>query len=280
MRRRGWALAALLLVSGCLDKKGDSRQAETAGETEASVSLSDIYPSDAPSDVPSEAVPAGRAVNATNALYDFSYSYPDAVGAVPALKKLFDQRLAAARDELASSSRTDQEEARKNRDSFDQHVFHAKWDVVADLPGWLSLSAQLYTYSEGAHGMPSFETLLWDRRAETVRKPQDLFTSTDALRDTIQAPFCDALDKERAKRRGGPVRRDSGQMFSECIDPMTETLILGSSNHQTFDRIGILVVPYDAGPYAEGIYDVTLPVTGKIMALLKPQYRSVFSVGR
>lgn len=160
-----------------------------------------------------------------------------------------------------------------------QHSYHAKWDVVADLPGWLSLSAQTYTFSGGAHGIPAFEALLWDRRAETARKPRDLFTSADALRDAVQAPFCDALDKERARRRGEPVQRGSGQMFSECIDPTMETLILGSSNRQTFDRIGVLVAPYDAGPYAEGTYEVTLPVTAKVMAALRPQYRSSFSPG-
>lgn len=286
MRRRqwgldGWSLAVLLLVSGCLDKKDDTASADTAGATEASISLADIDgATGAPSEAPSEAAPTGRSVDVSNDLYEFSFSYPDAAAAIPGLRDLFDGQLAEARSQLASSSRDDQKSAKQESYPYLQHSFSAKWDVVADLPGWLSLSAQVYTFSGGAHGMSNFDSLLWDRRADVARKPRDLFTSADALRAAIQGPFCDALDKERAKRRGEPVQRDSGQMFSECIDPLAETLILGSSNHQTFDRIGVLVAPYEAGPYAEGTYEVTLPVTGKVMAVLKPQYRSGFSAVR
>lgn len=286
MRRRqwgldGWSLAVLLLVSGCLDKKDDTASADTAGATEASISLADIDgATGAPSEAPSEAAPTGRSVDVSNDLYEFSFSYPDAAAAIPGLRDLFDGQLAEARSQLASSSRDDQKSAKQESYPYLQHSFSAKWDVVADLPGWLSLSAQVYTFSGGAHGMSNFDSLLWDRRADVARKPRDLFTSADALRAAIQGPFCDALDKERAKRRGEPVQRDSGQMFSECIDPLAETLILGSSNHQTFDRIGVLVAPYEAGPYAEGTYEVTLPVTGKVTAVLKPQYRSGFSAVR
>ena len=69
-------------------------------------------------------------------------------------------------------------------------------------------------------------------------------------------------------------------MFSECIDPLASTLILGSANGQTFDRIGVLIAPYEAGPYAEGEYEVTLPVGAAVMRALKPQYRTSFSPGR
>lgn len=61
---------------------------------------------------------------------------------------------------------------------------------------------------------------------------------------------------------------------------MESTIILGSSNGQQFDRIGVLIAPYQAGPYSEGDYEVTLPVTRAVLAALKPQYRSVFAPGR
>ena len=69
-------------------------------------------------------------------------------------------------------------------------------------------------------------------------------------------------------------------MFDQCIDPTASTVILGSSNKQQFDRIGILIAPYEAGPYAEGDYEITLPVTKAVLAAVKPQYRSVFALGR
>ncbi|MEJ2410847.1 MAG: DUF3298 and DUF4163 domain-containing protein [Novosphingobium sp.] len=274
----------LLVAGGCMDSRNDSPPSGGPGTDTGVPEAQVILPAEeaAPTEVPSEepAEPMGRSVEASNDLYEFSFSYPDAAGAIPRLKDLFDTRLYDAREQLASSSSDDQKAAKKEGFPYHQHSYGAKWLVVADLPGWLSLSAELYSFSGGAHGMSNFDSLLWDRRTETVRKPRDLFTSTDALRRAIREPFCDALDKEREARRGEPVKRDSGQIFTECIDPMVQTLILGSSNHETFDRIGILVAPYEAGPYAEGTYEVTLPVTGKVMATLKPQYRTSFSMGK
>lgn len=275
MRNRGWILATLLLAGGCQGEPDAPTTATTAPE--AQVVAADAEASEAPTEAPPPA--SGRAVEVSNDLYEFSYAYPDAVGAIPGFAALLDTRLEEARGQLISSARDDRAAAQKDGYPYRPHSFGAKWSVVTDLPDWLSLSAELYTYSGGAHGMSAFDALLWDRRAGTARKPADLFASMDALRAAIRVPFCDALDREREKRRGEPVRRDSGQMFSECIDPVAQTLILGSTNGKTFDRIGILVGPYEAGPYAEGTYEVTLPVTGKVMATLKPQYRNSFSVG-
>ena len=58
---------------------------------------------------------------------------------------------------------------------------------------------------------------------------------------------------------------------------MAQTLILGSRNHKTFDRIGFLIAPYEAGPYAEGSYEVTLPVTPAVLAAVKPEWRGAFA---
>lgn len=210
--------------------------------------------------------------------YTFAYSYPAEAASIPGLKAILDHELDKDRENLITSARSGKQEAAKDGYPFHGYEHETEWKVVTDLPGWLSLSSSHYEYANGAHGMTVSDSLLWDRRAETSRKPMDLFTSQDALRAAVRTPFCDTLDKERAKKRGEPVRRDSGDMFSECIDPASQTLILGSTNKRTFDRIGFLVAPYEAGPYAEGSYEVTLPVTGKVMAALKPQYRNSFSV--
>lgn len=280
MRRNCWVLAVLLATGGCMGGQDDAAPEDSAtGMSAASLEMPEATeaPSEAPSEIPAE---TGRTVETSNELYEFSYTYPDAAGAIPRLKELFDTRIYQEREKLASSASEDRKEAQKDGFPFHQHSYGAKWQVVTDLPDWLSLSAELYSFSGGAHGMSNFDSLLWDRRTGGVRKPRDLFTSTDALRAAIREPFCDALDKEREARRGEPVQRDSGQIFTECIDPVAQTLILGSSNGKTFDRIGILIAPYEAGAYAEGTYEVTLLVTGKVMAVLKPQYRNSFSVGQ
>ena len=47
-----------------------------------------------------------------------------------------------------------------------------------------------------------------------------------------------------------------------------------------FDRVGFLIDPYTAGPYAEGTYEVTLPVTRAILAAVKPEYAESFTATR
>lgn len=285
MRNGSLTLAVLLLAGGCQQETApaaDQTGGAQASQSEAAIAQDEIAgATEAPSEAPPVSIAgAGRSVEVSNEVYEFKYAYPDVAGAIPGLKEILDGRMAEARSRLASSASDDEKSAKKDGYPYHAHSYGAQWQQVADLPGWLSLSSEFYTYSGGAHGMSGFESLLWDRRAQTARRPRDLFTGADELRAAIRTPFCDALDKQRADRRGEPVRRDSGQMFTECIDPVAQTLILGSSNGQTFDRIGVLVGPYEAGPYAEGTYEVTLPVTGKVMATLKPQYRTAFSIGQ
>lgn len=279
--RNGFRIAPLILVlAACGSGSGApqaSGEASGAASVQASVLAADAEtePAEAPSEAPP---PEARKVDVSNDLYEFAYGYPAAAAAIPALRAELDRRLDAAQGQLAHESRQDRNEARGQAYEYRPHGYEAQWQIVADLPGWLSLSASVYTYSGGAHGMTVSDTLLWDRRAEALRGPVDLFTSKDALRAALRTPFCDALDREREKRRGEPVDRASGDIFSECIDPLDQTLILGSSNGEAFDRIGVLVPPYNAGAYAEGSYEVTLPVTASVMKALKPQYRSAFAI--
>lgn len=274
MRYGGLLTFVALALAGCGSSE-DKPAAPSASETAVTADLGPNAIDEVATDAPPS--PTGRTEKDENELYAFGYAYPDAAAAIPVLKGLLDGRLDAAKAELVSAAKSDQAEARKAGYPYRLHSFDTTWKIVSDLPDFLSLSAEIYGFSGGAHGMSNFDALVWDRRTNASVAPAAFFTSKDALRNAIQMPFCDALDKQRAERRGEPVQRDSGQPFTECIDPLANTLILGSSNSKAFDRIGVLVAPYEAGPYAEGSYEVTLPVTARVMAALKPQYRSSFS---
>lgn len=224
-------------------------------------------------------VAAARSEKETSEVYEFEYSYPAEAAAIPGLKGLLDQRLSKARSELAASAQQARQEAQADGYPYRTYAGGTSWSVVTQTPRFLSLSAEIYAYSGGAHGMTAFDTLLWDKQAGKALEPSGLFTGQHALRDAIRQPFCKALDQERSKRRQGQDW-SGDEMFSECIDPTASTVILGSSNGQAFDRIGVLVGPYEAGPYAEGTYEVTLPVTRAVLAAVKPVYRSAFTPGR
>jgi hypothetical protein len=55
------------------------------------------------------------------------------------------------------------------------------------------------------------------------------------------------------------------------------TIFLGSSDGESFDRIGIYYAPYTAGPYAEGEFEFTLPVTKAVLDTVRPAYREAFT---
>jgi len=226
------------------------------------------------------AAPSGRSVREATGLYDFDYSYPAAASAIAGLRASLDADLARRLAVLQKDAREGQAEAKAGGFPFNKYYWSQSWRVVTDLPGWLSLSAAYGNYTGGAHGMSWSGAMLWDRKANRARNPLDLFAGKAALAAAIRAPFCAALDRQRAEKRGEPVRRGSGDDFDRCIDPTEQTVILGSRGHKAFDRIGILVAPYSAGPYAEGAYEVTVPVTPAVIAAVRPAFRGSFAVLR
>jgi hypothetical protein len=269
-------LSLALLAASC---SRQSPEAPSAPETGTSDAPATATPAAAASPVPT-ATGEPRKEKQSNDLYDFEYSYPAAAGAIPALKAFLDADLAKQKAELVADAR--EQQAMSKKDNFPYHALGRwiEWKVVTELPAWLSLSASVGTYEGGAHPNHGFDTILWDKQANRRRDPVDLFTSKAALSRAIGKDFCNALDKERAQKRGEPIKPGSTDEFDRCIDPVENTIIVGSSDRKAFDRVGVLVPPYNAGPYAEGDYEVTLPVTGAVLAAVTPEYRGSFAVER
>ena len=221
--------------------------------------------------------PRSGGVDARTADYVFSYSWPAQVEAIPALRAHLAADQAERKRTLAGEAAEARRAAAADPDlRFVPYTLEVEWQVVTDLPGWLSLSQRNSHFEGGAHPNSGFDSRVWDRKAGRALAPRDLFVSAKALDAAIRGPFCDALDRERAVRRGEPVNRASGDDFDACIAPSEQTLILGSTDRKRFDRIGILVSPYAAGPYVEGSYDITVPVTPAVLQAVKPEFRAAF----
>lgn len=208
---------------------------------------------------------------------DFAYTWPAAVSTIPALR----DRLDAEREKTFAEWKGEWEKAKIESPpdcvSCRSRGYQKDWQVVTDLPRYLSLSAPIYSYTGGAHGGTVFDALVWDRQTGKAIAPIDMFRSAAALDAATQGAFCAALDKERARRRGP----DAGGLgfFDECIEPVANsTVILGSAGRRAFDRVGFLIPAYNAGPYAEGTYEVTLPVTPAILDAVRPEYRAAFEL--
>jgi hypothetical protein len=268
--RIGLLTGAALVLSAC--GKGEATAPAAAPSSAATAPQPPAPP------VPVQGV--ARKVHEASKLYEFDYGYPAAAQAIPALKSWLENDLTMQKGDLAQLAAEVSAEAKESRIDFRPYTSGVEWQVVTDLPQWLSLSATIYSDTGGAHPNHGTTALLWDKTAGQQRKVVDLFTSPAAFTKALQPAFCDALDAQRAKRRWAKVNRNSGDEFDACLDPASVTVILGSANGQGFDRIGFLIDPYAAGPYAEGDYEVTLPVTVKVLAAVKPEFRSAFAAGK
>lgn len=224
--------------------------------------------------------PVAFADNSTKgaAVREFAYSWPAEISAVPTLT----QRFTAERDKLLAEQKSEWEQSLVEFAADDcggcvNRSFEKTWEVVTDTPRFLSLSAKFYVYSGGAHGNTAYDALLWDREAKAAMDPKALFRSQAALQEALGDAWCKDLKAERMKRLGESYSEDG--IFT-CPPIADLTLLPGSSNKQGFNRIGLLAAPYVAGSYAEGTYEVTLPVTPAVLAAVKPEYTSAFALAK
>ncbi|WP_233997315.1 PdaC/SigV domain-containing protein [Porphyrobacter sp. HT-58-2] len=214
--------------------------------------------------------------NQGEASREFAYSWPAEAAAIPALAA----QLTAERDRLLAEQKAEWAEALAEFAGEDcvactNRAFEKSWEVVANLPRYLSLSASFYAYTGGAHGNGAFDALVWDREAGAGLDPKAMFRSQAALQDALGAAWCKALKAEKIKRFEGEEVDDS---FFPCPPIADLTVLLGSSDRKAFNRIGLIAAPYVAGSYAEGAYEVTLPVTAKVIDAVRPEYRDAFAL--
>lgn len=221
-----------------------------------------------------------KTVSESTEAYEFEYSYPDVAAAIPALSEWLESQAAERKASLRAGAQEGKADAEANGYPFNPHSYSMDWKVVADLPRWLSLSGEFATYSGGAHGMYGMDTLVWQKDPGRRLEPIALFRSPAALTEALAPKLCDALNAERAERRGEPVPSGSEDMFDQCVGVDEATVLVGSSNGRTFDRLTVWIGPYVAGPYAEGAFELDFPVDAAVLAAVKPEHRGAFSVKR
>lgn len=219
-----------------------------------------------------------KAIARSDDLAEFKLSYPAAIGAIPTLARMIEEQAEAAEAEMQQAARSDREAATKAGYTFRPHMVSFEWKVVADLPRFLSVSNSFAAYTGGAHGGYGVSGLVWDKEGQRALTGTELFVSASALQHALGKRFCDALDAQRRERRGGDGK--VGGEFDECPPVSDMTILVGSSNGRTFNRLTLYAGPYVAGPYAEGAYEVDLPVDAAVFAAVKPEYRHAFSTVR
>ncbi len=218
------------------------------------------------------------AVEETTELYEFEYAWPEAAGDEPGLRALLDRRRQNSLELLQENATRGRADARDSGFPYNRYLLRVNWEIVADLPDYLSLSARRSSYTGGAHGNYGFNSLIWDRKSRTALKPESFFSDMAALEDAVREPFCTGLQEERARRRADVDAEDIADDFRQCPPLKDMTILLGSSSGRRFNRLGLLAGPYVAGPFSEGAYEIDVPITAAILEAVDPRYRDAFAL--
>jgi hypothetical protein len=243
----------------------------------------DPEPTATPTPTPTASASASATSNGARSVSEetddflFEYSYPAEAGRIPELATLLDVQLAERREDLAKEAGDARREAREDGFPYNKHSYSAEWKVVTATTGFLSLSNDISTFTGGAHGNYTVESLVWDKKKEQAFDAKKLFVSPAALWEALEDRFCAALDRERTKRRGEPIAEDSPDEFDKCPGIDELEVLVGSSNRRTFNRLTLYAGPYVAGPYSEGAYEIDINVDRAVLAAVKPDYREAFS---
>ncbi|KQN00833.1 hypothetical protein ASE85_09430 [Sphingobium sp. Leaf26] len=272
MQGRMMVSAAVLLIAACSPSHDQSTG--NAAENEAAARFADKM-AGAPQPQPA-AKPFAQADKSE--FLEFSYAYPAQAAAIPFLVDKFGKDAASSRADALRMAKDDSAAMKASGYPFRPHSVETRWRVEADTPRFLSLESESYVYTGGAHGMTGYDVVLWDKARRREASVKAMMTSPAAFAVAIRDPFCKELDRQRAEKRGEPVVRGDDD-FTKCIDPMSETLVPTSSDGKLIDSMTVVVGPYSAGPYAEGSYDVKLPVDAAMRKAIKTEYQDGFVPG-
>ena len=260
------AFTLSLLLASCGGQETGS--ANIKGPDEAPASKPPVVPAKA-----SEPRAKPFSIEEENDLYGFSYSWPGSIP--PKLAGRFQADMEKMKAELVEGAKADRDERARNGFDYHPHEASRSYEMAGDSGRLLSLSSTSYGFTGGAHGSTGSGAILWDKALDREIAIADLLRTGTSWTGAIRQPFCVLLDREREKRRQEPVRKDD--MFGNCPAYDEVTVILQDSDgNRRFDHIVVTADQYVAGPYAEGPYEISLPITAAMIDRLKPEYRRSF----
>lgn len=266
--RMALALGLAATLAGC--GGGDKAANQTAPASNIAA------PTNATLAAPAPAAQPVKLAEKTETL-DFSYSWPAQAAAIPGLDQWLRGNAASLKAEAAKTAKDDKAGSVSEAYAFNQHSYSEDWKVVADGPRLLVMQSEGYQYTGGAHGFPVATVILWDRQA-AKRLALSAVLDADAMEKATRKAFCAELDRQRAERRGGPVEPDEAvPTFSACVPAKPYGFIpIATKGSGVINQIRVSIPPYEAGPYAEGTYEIDLPMTQAMLAAVKPDYRAAF----
>lgn len=146
------------------------------------------------------------------------------------------------------------------------------WSLGADTGKLLSLERTDYEFAGGAHPNHSSQAVLWDKSLKRLVQPGQLIRGDGAGLDKA---LCDALYAAKKDRLGADATPPGDGW--ECPKwSSTPFVLVPSTTGGKAGGLKFLIAPYVAGPYAEGGYEVVVPLSA-VQGSLAAAYADEFA---
>lgn len=146
------------------------------------------------------------------------------------------------------------------------------WKPAGETGKLLSVRADVYEFTGGAHPNGTFDARLWDKAMKRAVAPAALFKG-GADRAALERLLCDGV-KAAKKGRTGETWTPDNVWPCPKLDDTRFVLAPGPTGRA--GGLTFLIAPYAVGPYAEGAYEVTLPAAA-VRPHLAPAYADEFA---
>jgi len=196
---------------------------------------------------------------------------PAAAAAAPALyAKLYSEGVNDL-DAFADGAKEGYEELKAAGSPIQAFERELKWEVAAETPRLLGLELTEYENTGGAHPNAMLGALVWDKQTGKALKPLDLMRS-DANSLKLDAMVCDAIHAAKKERTGSEELQPDQRcpVFADTKVTLAPSTVPGKAG-----GIQVLFSPYEIGPWVEGAYDLSFPIS-RLSGDINPAYAAEF----
>ena len=189
-------------------------------------------------------------------LYLFEYSCPQAAGEITGAGALARQATGPGAQHAGRAARRTGAAKRGDNGFPFQQLFQRNRVGSGGRPARLAqpVGRSVQLFRRRASRITASTRMVWDKQDETSARADRLLRF--AGKRWTRRSAATVRGAERGARRSGAGSRwqdDRDDAFDACVEAgRKRPCCSASSNGKTFDRIGIQIAPYVAGPYAEG----------------------------
>ena len=252
-------LAAAATLAAC-NRDGDDKAATTPAPVPGAV----VTPAD---------TAAPMAYESKTPFADVSLTLPPAIKSQPDLHaRLY---ASAVRDlrQFSEGAQADRTEAGGDGGSapYDKTITVTPGAETGKL---FSLVRGVSEYTGGAHPNPSATAILWDKALKREITGADLFSRADL--SALDIALCAAVNAERKRRNPNaqPITLTSSLWACPRAGALPFVLAPSTAPGKAGGLV-FLIGPYQVGPYSDGSYEVTVPLSA-FRGLLSPAYADEF----